>query len=119
MSRRLIVKPLIKTGGDKRDRTADLLHAMQALSQLSYTPLTKRNGDYTEARYQCKVEILNHLGKQAKRQFMRRSVSSRPSISSTTAIDGVCVSPVTMTRNGMANFGNLMLCAVTIFLISL
>ncbi len=27
-------------GGDKRDRTADLLHAMQALSQLSYTPKT-------------------------------------------------------------------------------
>ena len=26
------------TGGGKRDRTADLLHAMQALSQLSYTP---------------------------------------------------------------------------------
>ncbi|CAG9271002.1 hypothetical protein PUN4_630045 [Paraburkholderia unamae] len=26
-------------GGGKRDRTADLLHAMQALSQLSYTPL--------------------------------------------------------------------------------
>jgi hypothetical protein len=25
-------------GGGKRDRTADLLHAMQALSQLSYTP---------------------------------------------------------------------------------
>jgi hypothetical protein len=25
-------------GGDKRDRTADLLHAMQALSQLSYAP---------------------------------------------------------------------------------
>ena len=28
-------------GGDKRDRTADLLHAMQALSQLSYTPEPK------------------------------------------------------------------------------
>ncbi len=28
----------IVTGGGKRDRTADLLHAMQALSQLSYTP---------------------------------------------------------------------------------
>ena len=27
-------------GGGKRDRTADLLHAMQALSQLSYTPGT-------------------------------------------------------------------------------
>ena len=25
-------------GGDKRDRTADLLRAMQALSQLSYIP---------------------------------------------------------------------------------
>ena len=25
-------------GGDKRDRTADLLTASQALSQLSYTP---------------------------------------------------------------------------------
>src|ERR1700744_242510 len=27
-------------GGAKRDRTADLLHAMQALSQLSYGPVT-------------------------------------------------------------------------------
>ena len=30
------------TGGGKRDRTADLLHAMQALSQLSYTPARKK-----------------------------------------------------------------------------
>ena len=29
-------------GGGKRDRTADLLHAMQALSQLSYTPKIAR-----------------------------------------------------------------------------
>ena len=28
-----------KVGGDKRDRTADLLNAIQALSQLSYTPI--------------------------------------------------------------------------------
>ena len=28
-----------KAGGARRDRTADLLHAMQALSQLSYGPL--------------------------------------------------------------------------------
>ena len=27
-------------GGATRDRTADLLHAMQALSQLSYSPTT-------------------------------------------------------------------------------
>ena len=30
---------LAKVGGARRDRTADLLHAMQALSQLSYGPL--------------------------------------------------------------------------------
>ena len=29
-------------GGDKRDRTADLLNAIQALSQLSYTPIFER-----------------------------------------------------------------------------
>ena len=29
----------LKFGGGKRDRTADLLHAMQALYQLSYTPV--------------------------------------------------------------------------------
>ena len=28
-----------QVGGDKRDRTADLLNAIQALSQLSYTPI--------------------------------------------------------------------------------
>ncbi len=30
-----------EAGGAKRDRTADLLHAMQALSQLSYSPICK------------------------------------------------------------------------------
>tara|TARA_A100001011_G_scaffold47862_1_gene45309 strand:+ start:548 stop:724 length:177 start_codon:yes stop_codon:yes gene_type:complete len=29
---------MLLIGGAKRDRTADLLHAMQALSQLSYSP---------------------------------------------------------------------------------
>ncbi len=32
-------QPRISFGGDKRDRTADLLNAIQALSQLSYTPI--------------------------------------------------------------------------------
>jgi hypothetical protein len=31
-----------QTGGARRDRTADLLHAMQALSQLSYGPTWRR-----------------------------------------------------------------------------
>ncbi len=34
----LLLLQLHSSGGGKRDRTADLLHAMQALSQLSYTP---------------------------------------------------------------------------------
>lgn len=39
-SRRCHAKPVrAKRGGAKRDRTADLLHAMQALSQLSYSPI--------------------------------------------------------------------------------
>ena len=36
--------PLI--GGDKRDRTADLLNAIQALSQLSYTPMLPETLDF-------------------------------------------------------------------------
>ncbi len=35
----LFLCTLLKVGGDKRDRTADLLNAIQALSQLSYTPI--------------------------------------------------------------------------------
>jgi hypothetical protein len=39
-----------KSGGARRDRTADLLHAMQALSQLSYGPTERAaklfNGDW-------------------------------------------------------------------------
>ena len=35
-----LAKPA-KAGGARRDRTADLLHAMQALSQLSYGPVTR------------------------------------------------------------------------------
>ena len=38
----LTLVPVIHFGGARRDRTADLLHAMQALSQLSYGPEMKR-----------------------------------------------------------------------------
>ena len=34
-------------GGDKRDRTADLLNAIQTLSQLSYTPMEPEALDFT------------------------------------------------------------------------
>ncbi len=36
-------------GGGKRDRTDDLLHAMQALSQLSYTPVVETVTAYHSA----------------------------------------------------------------------
>ena len=35
----IVFSRLFVLGGDKRDRTADLLNAIQALSQLSYTPI--------------------------------------------------------------------------------
>ena len=45
------------SGGAKQDRTADLLRARQALSQLSYSPsftaLVK--GYFLYVRYQCNV----------------------------------------------------------------
>ncbi len=41
-------------GGGKRDRTADLLHAMQALSQLSYTPTFLVHAQAAKA---CAVEV--------------------------------------------------------------
>jgi hypothetical protein len=33
----------LKIGGRDRDRTCDLIHAMDALSQLSYTPVPEQN----------------------------------------------------------------------------
>ena len=36
---RLLKQEMVFRGGDKRDRTAGLLNAIQALSQLSYTPI--------------------------------------------------------------------------------
>ncbi len=33
----------LEFGGRDRDRTCDLIHAMDALSQLSYTPVTVQN----------------------------------------------------------------------------
>ena len=39
--------PHFRVGGGKRDRTADLLHAMQALSQLSYTPAVLKCEHYS------------------------------------------------------------------------
>ncbi len=48
-----------ESGGGKRDRTADLLHAMQALYQLSYTPVCfcHRSGFRSSASYQLDKDL--------------------------------------------------------------
>ena len=46
-------------GGDKRDRTADLLNAIQALSQLSYTPVSRKNN--SRKPFLCQHKIFRLL----------------------------------------------------------
>ena len=43
-------------GGDKRDRTADLLTASQALSQLSYTPVSFPKGNLGKPLFLCRKQ---------------------------------------------------------------
>ena len=51
-------------GGDKRDRTADLLHAMQALSQLSYTPKMYNGFCLFTCARQLIIIVTNHSASQ-------------------------------------------------------
>ena len=44
LSYKRIVVYSLRIGGAKQDRTADLLRARQALSQLSYSPVLTTNG---------------------------------------------------------------------------
>jgi hypothetical protein len=44
---------LAEGGGARRDRTADLLHAMQALSQLSYGPIRDQVSGISNQDQQC------------------------------------------------------------------
>jgi hypothetical protein len=52
--------PRQKTGGARRDRTADLLHAMQALSQLSYGPTWRRGTLPDKRKFVKKMNGLQH-----------------------------------------------------------
>src|SRR6218665_1578755 len=102
-------------GGGKRDRTADLLHAMQALSQLSYTPVefgfstaffrlpgcfvvqTKRRSSETESIYRF---LRSH-----QVSSKRCTTTSRSNSASTASTQGLCARPHTSRRTGMANWG--------------
>ena len=50
-------QPLEKSGGADRDRTDGLLNAIQALSQLSYSPTLCNEEDYP-------ITVLNAMSKQ-------------------------------------------------------
>lgn len=52
---------LFETGAS-RDRTGDLLHAMQALSQLSYSPDRER-GDSMKQADVCQLKLTKFLKK--------------------------------------------------------
>src|SRR2546427_7117969 len=71
-----------RSGGGKRDRTADLLHAMQALSQLSYTPTRGRKLYHAE---RC-------AWRRSSTRFLPASASMGPRL-------GVCARPNTIIRD--------------------
>ena len=79
-------------GGGKRDRTDDLLHAMQALSQLSYTP-TWKSTIIAGAGGFCKATARLNLPRRQLpgHAFSRARTSSRPSTSMIASMAGVCV----------------------------
>jgi hypothetical protein len=67
-------------GGARRDRTADLLHAMQALSQLSYGPFPTELLSQTQA-YRVKGRVLYdviHIGSSSGLAHTRRTSLGLP-----------------------------------------
>src|SRR5215831_2380928 len=78
-----------KRGGARRDRTADLLHAMQALSQLSYGPLNltarlgRRAGEKTLIIVQGRSQVSSSLPTSP----MMSVTSSSPSSSSAIKVE--------------------------------
>jgi hypothetical protein len=96
-------------GGASRDRTDDLFHAMEALSQLSYGP-TRGAGNYAPPRV---LSSLTGAGCEQKPPWTqdprcacasaassRARVRSRPSRASVASIGGETAVPVTATRTG-------------------
>ena len=96
-------------GGDKRDRTADLLHAMQALSQLSYTPPKSRK---KTTRHSKQSKILAYFCAGAQIPYCTTldslfRTSSLPKTTNTESIAGVCVVANNAYLTGIARAGIL------------
>src|SRR5712671_384406 len=79
-----------KRGGARRDRTADLLHAMQALSQLSYGPVTGFRhalGDVPGIETLNTVQELSQVSSSPPTSPMMSVTSSSPSSSSAMKVE--------------------------------
>ena len=68
-----------ENGGAERDRTADLLHAMQALSQLSYSPISGKSQDGNYSQFRSAFSVFNQSSLVG---LGRMSASSSSSVSS-------------------------------------
>jgi hypothetical protein len=98
-------------GGASRDRTDDLFHAMEALSQLSYGPI-RAAGNYAPPRVlssltgqRCERNpraVQDAACARARAASKRASVRSRPSKASVASMGGETAVPVTATRTGCA-----------------
>src|ERR1700730_10415149 len=91
-----------KSGGARRDRTADLLHAMQALSQLSYGPLfvryciLRRNLTYFRQNVTEKCKPVRTRGRREYQELQR---SYRQNIRSASPHANICIFYINSRRN--------------------
>src|SRR6202008_2011204 len=93
-----------KRGGARRDRTADLLHAMQALSQLSYGPLPNPHalGDAREEPSNT-VWGLSQVSSALLPSAMMSVPSSSPSSSSVMKVESSSSSPSMVSSTSMSS----------------
>ena len=75
-NRKVCMDSTFSIGGDKRDRTADLLNAIQALSQLSYNPM--REEAFSEPRNESQPFFSWPRQKQSPKPSLKGTPSSPP-----------------------------------------
>src|SRR6266568_1113033 len=93
-----------KRGGARRDRTADLLHAMQALSQLSYGPLTLSSAPWATHRETLNtVQGRSQVSSSPPTSPMISVTSSSPSSSSAMKVESSSSSPSMVSSISMSS----------------
>ncbi|SBW01186.1 hypothetical protein KL86CLO1_11442 [uncultured Eubacteriales bacterium] len=73
----IFIKMSFFFGGDKRDRTADLLNAIQALSQLSYTPTSQYSVFCGGDKRDRTADLLNAIQALSQLSYTPTSGSAR------------------------------------------